>query len=153
MRTRHNRQARNSGHPSTRRQEFMMAKKSKAKILSVQDVLRDSGTRLPETTEGVACAGTAAEKRTLKVRNKAFLFIGQRDAMLKLTGSLAEAEEFASREPDLIKVGAHGWTTIRLNEPKKLSVDLLTRWVKESYCSFAPKSLVATLEHKSNQPR
>jgi hypothetical protein len=53
-----------------------------AKPATIQS-LRQIALRLPGTEEGVACAGTSLEKRTIKVRGKAFLFLGAGDAMLK----------------------------------------------------------------------
>ena len=48
------------------------------------ETLRRVALRYPEAEEGVACEGTAAEKRTIKARGKAFLFLGATGAMLKL---------------------------------------------------------------------
>ena len=69
--------------------------------------LRAAAMKLPDTEEGIACAGTSLEKRTIKVRGKAFLFIGQTDAMLKLSDSLPIATNLAAQHPDHFKVGAH----------------------------------------------
>jgi hypothetical protein len=107
--------------------------------------LRNAALRYPEAEEGIACKGTAAEKRTITARGKAFLFLGATDAMLKLRESLAEATGLAAKEPDRYRVGANGWITISFGDPASLAMDRLIRWVDESYRMLAPKQLVAQL--------
>ena len=107
--------------------------------------LRDLALKYPGAEEGIACAGTAIEKRTIKVRGKAFLFLGAGDAMLKLSGSLAEATRLAATEPSLFKVGASGWVTAKLNEDEPQRLEVFARWIDESYRLLAPKQLVALL--------
>ncbi|MSU77670.1 MAG: MmcQ/YjbR family DNA-binding protein [Gemmataceae bacterium] len=101
--------------------------------------LRDAALRYPETSEGIACEGTALERRTIKVRNKAFLFLGANDAMLKLSESVAEATDLATKEPGRCKVGAHGWVTVTF-QADNAEMERLLRWIDESYRLFAPKS-------------
>ena len=107
--------------------------------------LRELALRYPEAEEGIACAGTAIEKRTIKVRNKAFLFLGMDDAMLKLGDSLAEAAKLAAKEPELCKTGAKGWVTVKIDADASPPLDVLARWIDESYRLLAPKQLVALL--------
>ena len=108
--------------------------------------LRAAALRYPETTEGVACEGTAIEKRTIKVRNKAFLFLGKGDVMLKLRDSAEEAAKLATEQPGRFKLGANGWATAKFSPEEPPPVELLTRWIDESYRLLAPKALVARLE-------
>jgi hypothetical protein len=107
--------------------------------------LRRFALRYPEAQEGVACEGTAAEKRTVKVRNKAFLFLGPADVMLKLGESAAEAAELASKEPSRYKVGAHGWVTVKFAADESPPLDVLKRWIDESYRLLAPNQLLTML--------
>ena len=100
--------------------------------------LRAVGLRLPDTQAGIACAGTALERRTITVGDKAFLFVGDRDARLKLGDSIGEATELAAREPGLCEVGGHGWVKLTFGDGRSLPVDVLTRWVEESYQLLAP---------------
>src|SRR5688572_15785556 len=88
----------------------------------VSRALRSAALRFPEAEEGIACEGTALEKRTIKARNKAFLFLGATDAMLKLHDSVAEATKLASKQPDRYKVGAHGWVTVSFRNGESLSI-------------------------------
>jgi hypothetical protein len=103
--------------------------------------LRNFAARLPETSEGVACKGTSLEKTTFKVKNKAFLFLGVADAMLKLRDSLAEAKTIAAKSPNQCKAGANGWVSLKFDDNEVVPLDVLKRWVKESYQLFAtPRS-------------
>lgn len=101
--------------------------------------LREAALAVPEATEGVACEGTPLEKHTVKVRNKAFLFLGRADAMLKLVESLDEAVRLAAEDPDHYKVGAHGWVTIRFDVDGDPPLERLLRWIDESRRAIGPK--------------
>jgi hypothetical protein len=100
---------------------------------------RDEALRFPETEEGIACAGTSLEKRTIKVRNKAFLFLGAADAMLKLRESLPQAAKLAANEPGRYAVGANGWVKVTFADATNLPIDVLVNWIGESYKLMAPK--------------
>ena len=94
--------------------------------------LRKVALEYPLTEEGVACEGTALEKRTVKVKGKAFLFLGPADAMLKLDRSRAEAKRLG------LAVGSSGWVKAPFDAAP---VDVLKRWVGESYGLMAPKKV------------
>jgi predicted DNA-binding protein (MmcQ/YjbR family) len=93
--------------------------------------LRQAALRHPETEEGVACEGTPLEKRTVKVKGKAFLFLGATDAMVKLDASRAEAKRLG------LKVGSGGWVKVTFDGATK--VETLKKWIDESYRLMAPK--------------
>jgi hypothetical protein len=112
------------------------------------EAMRNAAMSYPEAQEGIACQGTALEKRTIKVRNKAFLFLSTRDAMLKLHESLADATDLASKAPSRYKVGAHGWVTVTFGAVEALPVGLLVSWIGESYRLLARKQLVALLPER-----
>jgi hypothetical protein len=94
--------------------------------------IRALALALPDTGEGVACAGTALEKRTITTRNKAFLFLGTADLMVKLRESLPQATALAESQPGIITVGAHGWVTVRVGERGALPPET-PAWVRESH--------------------
>lgn len=108
--------------------------------------MRTAALAFPETQEGIACAGTSLEKRTIQVRGRAFVFLSEADAMLKLGNSLALASEMASKKPHIYKVGAHGWVVVKFSDTEALPVNLLVDWIGESYRLLAPKALVASLK-------
>jgi hypothetical protein len=107
--------------------------------------LRNIALSYPEAQEGIACAGTALESRTVKVRNKAFLFLGTNDVMVKLGESLAEATKLASKTLGWYKAGANGWVKVTFGDGDSPPPGLLERWIDESYRLLAPKQLVALL--------
>jgi hypothetical protein len=112
----------------------------------IQD-LRGIALKYPEAQEGIACAGTALESRTVKVRNKAFLFMGKNDVMIKLGESVMEATKLASKTPDQYKVGAHGWVKVTFSDGNP-PPGVLARWIDESYRMLAPKQLLALRPEK-----
>ncbi|MEW5850193.1 MAG: hypothetical protein AB2A00_15500 [Myxococcota bacterium] len=95
--------------------------------------LRKIALKLPDTTEGVACEGTAMERRTIKVRDKAFLFLGVTDALLKLGESLPEARKLAAKEPDRYRAGAGGWVKLMFSESQPPLMDVVGGWIAESH--------------------
>src|SRR5262245_12425822 len=113
--------------------------KRQSRTSSPTQALRKTALAYPETEEGVACEGTSLEKRTIKVRGKAFLFLGKSDAMLKLGDSLHEATKLSSQLPGSCQVGAHGWVKLTFGESASPPAVLLARWVEESYRLLAPK--------------
>ena len=101
--------------------------------------LRAIALALPGVSEGVACAGTPVEKRTLTVRGKAFLFLGlgkgSANAMVKLGPSLADALELARAQPTRVKVGATGWVTVTIPAGED-PPEALGGWIAESHGLF-----------------
>jgi hypothetical protein len=91
---------------------------------------------LDGTEEGVACEGTPIESRTIKVKGKAFLFLGAGAVRLKLGASLARAQAIGAKEPRVV-AGAGGWVKIVVLDgalPAKLPV---AAWIDESYALMA----------------
>jgi hypothetical protein len=111
-------------------------------------ILRPIAMSFPEAEEGVACKGTAIECTTFKSRNKAFLFVGAKEIRLKLQTSIAEAAMLAAKEPDRYQAGKIGWVTVRLHPGEALPIDILERWIDESYRLLAPKQLSAKLAER-----
>ena len=100
--------------------------------------LRSLARSLPSVEEGVACEGTKLEATTFRVGPKAFLFLREKDARLRLGSSLAEARRLAASSPS-VRIGGTGWVTIDLAEAHAL-VPTLSVWVRESHGLAATKS-------------
>ena len=64
---------------------------------------------------------------------------------LKLCQSQSEAMQLAANEPGRYKVGTHGWTTISFSDSEPPPIDLMKRWIDESYRAIADKKLLAML--------
>ena len=117
--------------------------------MKIKQTLQKLALRYPEAQEGIACAGTALESKTIKVGNKAFLFLGEKDVRLKLGESLAEAAKLAAKVPGRYEVGVHGWVKLTFSNDETPPLDLLKRWIDESYRLLAPKKLLALLPERS----
>ena len=106
--------------------------RQKTTVSAPMKALRRAALRHPDVHEGVSCEGTSLEKRTVKAHNKAFVFLGVADVMVKLRASLPEARRLAKKEPARYKAGAHGWVTARLDGDGP-PLAQLERWIDESY--------------------
>jgi hypothetical protein len=120
---------------------------------SAVEALRAFALQYPEAQEGIACEGTPIEKRTIMARNKAFLFLGVSDAMLKLRDSVPAATALASDQTGRVKVGAHGWITVKLDDGGTPPLELLEAWIDESYRTIATKQLLAKLPERGPKAR
>ena len=116
------------------------------------EALRVIALRYPEAEEGIACRGTSLECSTFKARKKAFLFIGAANVRVKLQDSLAEAAKLAAKEPDRYKVGAHGWVEVKFTSDEPPPLEVLERWIDESYRLLVPKQLAETLPERGSTP-
>jgi predicted DNA-binding protein (MmcQ/YjbR family) len=89
-------------------------------------------------------------ERVVKVKDKVFVFLGRDDADLGVTvklpssGLLALGLPFAS--PTGYGLGKSGWVTARFTAKDKPPLDMLRKWIEESYRAVAPKSLAAALD-------
>jgi hypothetical protein len=100
--------------------------------------LRKLALAHPGTEEGIACAGTAVESRTIRVGGKAFLFLRPTELRLKLSKSLPEARKLAGKDPSRCEAGAGGWVKLTLRSDEKKPAPFLAAWIAESYGLFAP---------------
>jgi hypothetical protein len=117
------------------------------KILSTEfrQAMRAMALRYPEAEEGIACKGTALECSAFKAQNKTFLFMGTAELTLNLQGSLPEADGLAAKEPSRYSAAPIGWVTVRFSPDGSPPLELLEKWIDESYRLLAPKRLVALL--------
>ncbi|MEM7479592.1 MAG: MmcQ/YjbR family DNA-binding protein [Acidobacteriota bacterium] len=106
--------------------------------------LRARALAFPEVVEGDSCV-----KRSFKVRNKSFLFLGEKtdeyNVMVKLGPALEEATALAKPRAGRWSVGMSGWTTLKFDPEEVPPEGLLERWLDESYRLQAPKSLLREL--------
>lgn len=123
----------------------MPAERKQMRAAKTLGALRKTALRMPETSEGIACAGTSLETRTVEVRGKAFLFLRAGDLRLKLGPSLSQARALAAKDPTRCEVGSSGWVRVVFADDggRGPSPDALARWVEESWSLLAPKSVLA----------
>lgn len=111
---------------------------------SAYQTLRSYGLSLPEAAEETPWGHSA-----LKVRKKTFVFLNKDDAGISLSMKLPVSRDFALifdfAEPTGYGLGRSGWVTARFSPGDDVDVELLERWIAESYRAIAPKKLAASL--------
>jgi len=108
------------------------------------DALRAYGLGFPEAVEDFPWGHTA-----IKVRNKTFVWLAMDEGRLSLTVKLPVSRDFALvfdfAEPAGYGLGRSGWISCRFDVDDAADLDLLKRWIAESYRAVAPKKLAAAL--------
>jgi predicted DNA-binding protein (MmcQ/YjbR family) len=107
--------------------------------------LRKYGLGLPEATEDQPWGHCA-----LKVKGNTFVWLDKGDkGGLSLTVKLPVSRDFALvfdfAEPAGYGLGRSGWISCRFGKEEKPDLELLKRWIAESYRAVAPKKLGATV--------
>lgn len=112
---------------------------------SAEAALRSHALSYPEAREDFPWG-----ERVVKVRGKVFLFLGRPEDGLslsvKLPGSASFALGLAFASPTGYGLGKSGWVTARFARRQKPPLDLLRRWIDESYRAVAPRRLTSTLD-------
>jgi len=87
--------------------------------------------------------------RTIKVRGKIFLFLGQDKETLNLTVKLPESADAALglpfTSPTRYRLGHSGWVSARFPKNSEIPLDMFRDWIDESYRAVAPATLVRKL--------
>jgi predicted DNA-binding protein (MmcQ/YjbR family) len=108
------------------------------------DALRAHALSYPETHEDHPWGETV-----VKVRGKVFVFFGRPPEGFGLSVKLPTSAPFAFDlpycEPTGYGLGKAGWVTARFRSRDAVPVEMLRRWIDESYRAVAPKRLVAQL--------
>jgi len=107
--------------------------------------LRRLALRLPGAHEDFPWGETV-----VKVGTKVFVFLGRKDEGLHLSVKLPESSLLALDLPFASPTGyglaRGGWVTATFGADERPPVDLLRRWIEESYKAVAPRRLVAELD-------
>jgi len=113
-------------------------------LAAAYEQLRDYGLALPEAVEETPWGHCA-----LKVRKKTFVFLNIEETELSLSVKLPVSRDFALifdfAEPTGYGLGRSGWVTARFGPEDEPDLELLQRWITESYRAVAPKKLSALL--------
>jgi predicted DNA-binding protein (MmcQ/YjbR family) len=122
-----------------------MPKKS---LESLELALRDYAAEYPEVTEDHPWG-----HRAMKVRGKVFVFLGgeqkngkELSLSVKLPQSRDMAVDLLFAEPTGYGMGKHGWVSARFTKVNEVPLELLKKWIDESFRAIAPKKLVKTLD-------
>ena len=106
--------------------------------------LRAFGIGLPEAVEDFPWGHTA-----LKVKGKTFVWLACENERLSMTVKLPVSRDFALvfdfAEPAGYGLGRSGWISCRFASDETPDLDLLRRWIAESYRAVAPKKLAALI--------
>jgi predicted DNA-binding protein (MmcQ/YjbR family) len=106
------------------------------------EALRSFGLGLPEAVEDFPWGHTA-----VKVRGKTFVWLDKSDGVVSLTVKLPVSRDFALvfdyAEPAGYGLGRSGWISCRFAPDEAADLELLKRWIAESYRAVAPKKLAA----------
>ena len=106
--------------------------------------LRAFGLACPEAVEDFPWGHTA-----IKVRGKTFVWLDKSEDVLSLTVKLPVSRDFALvfdfAEPAGYGLGRSGWISCRFPPGEAADLDLMKRWIAESYRAVAPKKLAKLL--------
>jgi predicted DNA-binding protein (MmcQ/YjbR family) len=115
--------------------------------------LREAGMGYPEVTEDFPWG-----HRTLKVKGKAFVFMGINGEeglflSVKLPQSNSAALMLPFTQPTGYGLGKSGWVSASFGARDTPPLELLRQWLDESYRAVAPKKLVAQLDAGAGAPK
>ncbi len=125
--------------------ESKSAPPSSRKLAKAKAALIDHALAFPQTTEDHPWGETA-----IKVKGKAFLFLGSSEKKVTFSVKLPQSRDFAlehpGTEPTHYGLGKHGWVTITLERGDEFPIEMLRRWIEESFRSVAPKSVLREMK-------
>jgi predicted DNA-binding protein (MmcQ/YjbR family) len=108
------------------------------------DRLRAHALSYPEAWEDHPWGETV-----VKVRGRVFVFFGRPDGGLSLSVKLPSSAPFAFDlpycEPTGYGLGRASWITARFRATDPVPVEVLRRWIEESYRAVAPRRLHARI--------
>jgi predicted DNA-binding protein (MmcQ/YjbR family) len=114
------------------------------KLDEAESALREFALRYPEAFEDFPWG-----ERVVKVRKKIFVFLNRIDGGLRVCIKLPESNADALALPHVTPagygMGKHGWVVADFGPSYEVPLEILLRWIDESYRAVAPKKLVATL--------
>ncbi|HEX9407571.1 MAG TPA: MmcQ/YjbR family DNA-binding protein [Thermoanaerobaculia bacterium] len=104
----------------------------------IHERLRKRALRYPGATEDHPWGETA-----IKVKGKAFVFMGLTDGEVSISTKLPQSRDMAHdlpfAEPTHYGLGKHGWVTAHLNPKSKPPLELIEAWIDESYRAIAKR--------------
>jgi predicted DNA-binding protein (MmcQ/YjbR family) len=114
--------------------------------------LREAGMAYPEVTEDFPWG-----HRALKVKGKAFVFMGINGEeglflSVKLPHSNGAALMLPFAQPTGYGLAKSGWVSANFGARDTPPIDMLRKWLDESYRAVAPKKLVAQLDGGAATP-
>lgn len=109
-------------------------------LARTEHCLRQIALAYPDAAEDFPWGESA-----FKVRGKVFVFMRGGEDVLSLSFKLPASRDFALvfdwTEPTGYGLGRSGWITCKLTADSDADVELIERWIGESYRAVAPKRL------------
>jgi predicted DNA-binding protein (MmcQ/YjbR family) len=91
-----------------------------------------------------------------KAGAKVFVFFGRDEESihlgLKLPRSFEDGLAMPGARPSAYGLGRHGWVSLRVRPDAEPKLDLIDRWLEESFRATAPKALVRQLDDRAGEP-
>lgn len=108
------------------------------------DLIREAALAYPETSEDFPWGHSA-----FKVKNKTFCWMSFAETGMRLTVKLTDSRFYALSMPGVDEsnygLGKHGWVTALFLDEKDFPVEMLKRWLDESFRAVAPKAITKLL--------
>jgi hypothetical protein len=98
-----------------------------------ETLLKKLALSYPDVKEEIACKGTKVESAVFRANKKSFLFLGNGVVRLRLYESLKAAEKLSKKDPARYSTGIGGWVKVVYGPAQPIEVDVLKKWVAESY--------------------
>jgi predicted DNA-binding protein (MmcQ/YjbR family) len=127
------------------------ARSSRASSGDLRDVsraLREYALSFPGATEDFPWG-----ERVAKVKGKVFVFLGADPVpggpigfSVKLPASGQDALDLPFTKPTGYGLGKSAWVTASFEADDEPPLEILKGWIRESFCTIAPKTLVAELD-------
>jgi len=122
-----------------------MTEAPREKLTPSEAALRVFALKYPETKEDFPWG-----HRAFKVKGKVFVFMGCEEGAtgmsFKLPNSKTAALKKSWAKPTHYGMGKHGWVSVAFDVGDELPMELLKKWIDESYRAIAPKRVLALLE-------
>lgn len=119
--------------------------KADARVLRTLQQIRRHALSFPESHEDHPW-----EHSAFKVKGKTFVFAAADSEGLGISVKLEESHAHALRHPfaspTRYGLGKHGWVSARFEPDQAVPLDLLKRWIEESFFAVAPLSVLKLLE-------
>lgn len=108
------------------------------------ELIRKAALAYPETSEDFPWGHSA-----FKVKNKTFCWMSFAETGMRLTVKLTDSRFYALSMPGVDEsnygLGKHGWVTALFSYDKDFPLEMLKRWLDESFRAVAPKAITKLL--------
>lgn len=129
-----------------------MIEMPREKLTRSEMALRQFALKFPETHEDFPWG-----HRAFKVKGKIFVFMGNAEGATSLSFKLPKSSKVALKNsfasPTRYGMGKHGWVSVAFDTGDKLPLDLLQKWIDESYRAVAPKRVLAQLDSQKDSSK